>query len=144
MTLAQGSRGLSLHLHGPLTLEPGVVQGFVAGTMIDKYAPCGGWKQKEEDAGSQYCFQKRASNNLRFHYPVIEGQGNDQAFDEGFWDTNIKVSEGFVEKVHHYGHVQSDFCHCFVGWGNSLFSSWKAMLSFLTDWVLSWQISFNY
>lgn len=96
MTLTQGSRGLSLHLHSPLNLEPGVVQDFVTGTMIAKYAPCGGWKQKEEDAGSQYCFQEHASNNLRFHHPVMVGQGNDQAFDEGFWDTNVTVTEGFV------------------------------------------------
>lgn len=24
------------------------------------------------------------------------GQGNDQAFDGGFWDTNVRVSEGLV------------------------------------------------
>lgn len=64
LTLTQGFRGLSLHLHGLLTLGRVVVQGFVAGTMIDKYAPCGDWKQKGEDAGSQYCFQEHASNNL--------------------------------------------------------------------------------
>lgn len=70
MTLAQGFRGLSLYLHSLLTLGPVVVQGFVAGTLIDKYPPCGGWKQKEEDAESQYCFQEHASNNLTSSHKV--------------------------------------------------------------------------
>lgn len=74
LTLAQGFRGLSLHLHDPLTLGPGVVQGFVTGTMVDKYAPWGGWKKKEEDARSQYCFQEHASNNLTKVPPSRNGR----------------------------------------------------------------------